>query len=71
MDLEMLSEVRKANIRYYLYVESNKNDKKDIYKIRNNLTDFKIKLMVSKGETMGGGVEGQIGRKVSTHRHYY
>ena len=39
-----------------LNVESNKNDtNKFIYQTENRLTDLKIKLMATKGETWGEG----------------
>ena len=58
MDLEIipLSEVSqiKANVLWYhLYLESNKNDTKGfIYKTETD-TDFKIGLVVAKGEAVG------------------
>ena len=65
MDMEFITvneiSLRKTNIVWYhLYVETNKNDTDElIYKqthrliYRNRLTDLKIKLTVTKGETWG------------------
>ena len=60
---------RKANvIWYHLYVKSNKNDTKElIYKTDTN-ADFKIKFMITKGETVGGGVNWGMG---FPYTHYY
>ena len=81
MDIKIIipSEVSqtKANIiLHHLYVESNKNDTIElIYKTETNsqikLTDFKIKLMVTKGETMGQGWGDKLGEWVCTYTHMY
>ena len=42
-------------------MESNKNDLKNYFKNRNRLTDFKIKLMVTKGEGLVGGINVEFG----------
>ena len=60
MDLEIIilsqDRQRKTNITYHLHVECNKNDtNKLILQNRNRLTDFEIKLMVTKGEMWGEG----------------
>lgn len=58
LEILILSELRqrKTNILWdHLYVESNENDTEEhIYKIETNSTDFKIELMVTKGETLEG-----------------
>lgn len=48
---------RKTNITgYHLYVKSNKNETEEfIYKTVTYLTDYKIKLMVTKGKILGEG----------------
>ena len=52
------SKKRKANIKHHLYVDSNKNDTKElILKTETNFKDFKINLMVTTGETTGGRKE--------------
>ena len=67
MDLEMivLSEVRERQVSYVRerqvsYITQMWNPKNDanelIYKTRKRLTDFKNKLMITKGERGGGGI---------------
>ena len=61
MDLEItiLNEVSQTEKDKYhmihLYVESNKYDTKELIYETNKFTDFRIKVMVTKGETMVGG----------------
>ena len=58
MDLEItiLNEVSQTEKDKYhmihLYVESNKYDTKELIYETNKFTDFRIKVMVTKGETM-------------------
>ena len=48
------SKSEKNIIQYHFYVESNKNAAKElVYKTETN-TDFKIKFMATKAETMRG-----------------
>lgn len=58
LEILILSELkqRKTNILWdHLYVESNENDTEEHnYKIETNSTDFKIELMVTKGESLEG-----------------
>ena len=70
MDLEIiiLSEIRQRKAGMISQVESNKNDAKEITYKTNKFTDFKIKVMVTIGETMGG--EGCIKSKGITFTHY-
>ena len=60
MDLEIikLSEVsqRKTNIIYHLYVKSKIWYKWTYLQNRNRLTDIEDKLMVTKGEKVGRGI---------------
>ena len=56
LEIIILNEVsqRKTNIvLYHLYVESNKNDTKNLF-IKQKLIDFKANLMVTIGETVQG-----------------
>ena len=73
MDLEIiiLSEVSqtKTNIWHHLYVESNfkKWYKWTYLQNRNRLTDIENKLMVTKGETGGGGgINQELGMNIHT-----
>ena len=66
MDLEIiiLGEVNQRKttiIWYHLNVESNKNDKNELYKTEKKITDLEIKLMATKGEMLWGRIYHQVG----------
>ena len=55
MDLEIviLSEVRKTNIWYHLYVQSKKMIEMNLFTKQKRLTDIENKLLVTKGNRGG------------------